>query len=188
MDKPFAITLDVGSSLANKTGSWRTFRPVYLDRMPPCNNQCPAGENIQAWLYYAEEGRYEEAWRKIMEENPFPAVMGRVCYHTCESACNRAKVDESVGINGVERFLGDQAIKYDWKVAPGAPTGGMVVSGTPRRHGPAAARRRHASRPSRTGNGRASQRQLPRMRLQPIPVNLGGLTAGTGRSAVPAAS
>ncbi|MGE5160039.1 MAG: NAD(P)-binding protein [Betaproteobacteria bacterium] len=127
MDKPFAITLDVGSSLANKTGSWRTFRPVYLDRMPPCNNQCPAGENIQAWLYYAEEGRYEEAWRKIMEENPFPAVMGRVCYHTCESACNRAKVDESVGINGVERFLGDQAIKYEWKIAPGKPTGRKVL-------------------------------------------------------------
>jgi 2-oxoacid:acceptor oxidoreductase delta subunit (pyruvate/2-ketoisovalerate family) len=127
MDKPFAITLDVGSSLANKTGSWRTFRPVYLDRMPPCNNQCPAGENIQAWLYYAEEGRYEEAWRKIMEENPFPAVMGRVCYHTCESACNRAKVDESVGINGVERFLGDQAIKYEWKVTPGEPTGRKVL-------------------------------------------------------------
>jgi NADPH-dependent glutamate synthase beta subunit-like oxidoreductase len=127
MDKPFAITLDVGSSLANKTGSWRTTRPVYVDRLPPCNNQCPAGENVQAWLYHAEEGRYEEAWRKIMEENPFPAVMGRVCYHTCESACNRATLDESVGINGVERFLGDQAIKHDWKVAPGKPTGKKVL-------------------------------------------------------------
>jgi len=127
MDKPFAITLDVGSSLANKTGSWRTFRPVYLDRMPPCNNQCPAGENIQAWLYDAEEGRYEDAWRRIMEENPFPAVMGRVCYHSCETACNRGKVDESVGINGVERFLGDQAIRYDWRVAPGKPTGRKVL-------------------------------------------------------------
>ena len=127
MEKPFAITLDVGSSLANKTGSWRTTRPVYVDRLPPCNNQCPAGENVQAWLYHAEEGHYEEAWRKIMEENPFPAVMGRVCYHTCETACNRGGVDESVGINGVERFLGDQAIKYDWKVAPGAPTGKRVL-------------------------------------------------------------
>jgi NADPH-dependent glutamate synthase beta subunit-like oxidoreductase len=127
MQKPFAITLDVGSSLANKTGSWRTTRPVYVDRLPPCNNQCPAGENIQSWLYHAEEGRYEEAWRKIMEENPFPAVMGRVCYHTCETACNRATLDESVGINGVERFLGDQAIKHDWKVAAGRPTGRKVL-------------------------------------------------------------
>jgi hypothetical protein len=54
--RPFAITLDVGSSLANKTGSWRTERPVYLDLMPPCNHACPAGENIQQWLYHAEDG------------------------------------------------------------------------------------------------------------------------------------
>ena len=56
MDKPFAITLDVGSSLANKTGSWRTERAVYVDRLPPCNHACPAGENIQQWLYEAESG------------------------------------------------------------------------------------------------------------------------------------
>src|SRR6059058_774276 len=101
MEKPFAITLDVGSSLANKTGSWRTERPVYVDRLPPCNNACPAGENIQQWLYDAEVGAagYERAWRSIMEENPFPAVMGRVCYHPCETACNRGTLDEAVGIN-----------------------------------------------------------------------------------------
>ena len=127
LTKPFAITLDVGSSLANKTGSWRTARPVYLDRLPPCNNQCPAGENIQSWLFLAEEGKYEQAWRKIMEENPFPAVMGRVCYHTCEGACNRGKVDLPVGINSVERFLGDQALKYGWTVQPGKPTGKKVM-------------------------------------------------------------
>ena len=116
MEKPFAITLDVGSSLANKTGSWRTERPVYVDRLPPCNHACPAGENIQAWLYEAEEGGdgYERAWRKIMEDNPFPAVMGRVCYHPCETACNRGQLDEAVGINSVERFLGDEAIERGW--------------------------------------------------------------------------
>ena len=62
MTKPFAITLDVGSSLANKTGSWRTARPVYLDRLPPCNNQCPAGENIQSWLFLAE-ARADLRWQ-----------------------------------------------------------------------------------------------------------------------------
>ena len=62
MDKPFAITLDIGSSLANKTGAWRTNRPVYLDRLPPCNHACPAGENIQGWLYHAESGDYEIAY------------------------------------------------------------------------------------------------------------------------------
>ena len=112
MEKPFAITLDVGSSLANKTGSWRTERPVYVHRLPPCANACPAGENVQQWLYDAEEGGagYERAWRQIMEDNPFPAVMGRVCYHPCETVCNRAQLDEAVGINSVERFLGDEAI------------------------------------------------------------------------------
>ena len=101
------------SSLANKTGSWRTERPVRADRLPPCSNACPAGENIQQWLYEAEEGGagYERAWRRIMEDNPFPAVMGRVCYHPCETACNRAQLDEAVGINSVERFVGDEAIR-----------------------------------------------------------------------------
>ncbi len=111
MSKPFAITLDPGSSLANKTGSWRTERPVYVDRLPPCNAQCPAGEDIQGWLYHAESGDYEAAWRHLTRDNPFPAIMGRVCYHTCETACNRAKLDTAVGINSVERFLGDEALR-----------------------------------------------------------------------------
>ncbi len=109
--RPFAITLDVGSSLLNKTGSWRTERPVYLDRLPPCNHACPAGENIQAWLGYAEEGDYEAAWRQIMDDNPLPATMGRVCYHPCENECNRVQLDEAVGLNSVERCLGHQAWK-----------------------------------------------------------------------------
>ncbi len=127
MEKPFAITLDVGTSLANHTGSWRTSRPVYLNRIPPCNHQCPAGENIQAWLFHAESGEYEQAWRVLVEENPFPAVMGRVCYHTCEGACNRGKMDAPVGINSVEHFLGDQAIAQGWKFAPPAAVTGKKV-------------------------------------------------------------
>jgi len=128
MDKPFAITLDVGSSLANKTGSWRTSRPVYVDRLPPCNNACPAGENIQQWLFHAEGGDYEAAWRQLTRDNPLPAVMGRVCYHPCESSCNRGNVDEAVGINSVERFLGDEALKLGWKFDPPlAETGRRVL-------------------------------------------------------------
>ncbi len=127
MDKPFAITLDPGSSLANRTGSWRTMRPVYQDRLPPCNHQCPAGEDIQGWLFHAESGDYEAAWRHLTRDNPFPAIMGRVCYHTCESACNRGKLDEPVGINSVERFLGDEAIKRNWQFAPPAAESGKKV-------------------------------------------------------------
>ena len=116
-DLPFAITLDVGSSLANRTGSWRSERPVYLDRLPPCNNACPAGENIQAWLAHAEEGDYHAAWQELMLNNPLPAIMGRACYHPCESACNRAALDDAVNIHAVERFLGDQAIAQGWTPA-----------------------------------------------------------------------
>ena len=140
MDKPFAITLDVGSSLANRTGSWRTERPAYVHRLPPCNNACPAGENIQQWLYAAEAGDvtddgsdakgghgYEAAWRQIMQDNPLPAVMGRVCYHPCETACNRVEVDETVGINSVERFLGDVAIERGWTIEAPTQTSGKQV-------------------------------------------------------------
>jgi NADPH-dependent glutamate synthase beta subunit-like oxidoreductase len=126
MKKPFAITLDVGSSLVNHTGSWRTTRPVYLDRLPPCNNACPAGENIQAWLYLAESGDYEKAWRELVRNNPMPAIMGRVCYHPCESSCNRGQLDETVNIHVVERFLGDQAIRNGWQVET-APASGKHV-------------------------------------------------------------
>ncbi len=125
--KPFAITLDPGSSLANKTGSWRSERPVYIDRLPPCNAQCPAGEDIQGWLFHAESGDYEQAWRHLTRDNPFPAIMGRVCYHSCEGACNRGQLDEPVGINSVERFLGDEAIKRGWKFAPPAIESGKSV-------------------------------------------------------------
>ena len=128
MRKPFAITLDPGSSLANHTGTWRTMRPEYLDRLPPCNHACPAGENIQGWLYHAESGDYQRAWRLLVEDNPLPAVMGRVCYHPCEDACNRGKLDAAVGINSVERFLGDYAIDKGWKFdPPAAPSGKRVL-------------------------------------------------------------
>ncbi|MDH4094332.1 MAG: NAD(P)-binding protein [Betaproteobacteria bacterium] len=127
MRKPFAITLDPGSSLANHTGTWRTSRPVYVDRLPPCNHACPAGENIQGWLYHAESGDYEAAWRLLTQDNPLPAVMGRVCYHPCETSCNRAHLDAAVGINSVERFLGDEAIRHGWRLTAPAPASGKRV-------------------------------------------------------------
>ena len=128
MSKPFAITLDVGSSLANHTGSWRTERPVYVHRLPPCNDACPAGEDVQGWLYDGEAGNYESAWRHLTRDNPLPAIMGRICYHPCQTACNRDELDEAVGINSVERFLGDHAISQGWQfVKDAAPTGKKVL-------------------------------------------------------------
>ncbi|MCU4184054.1 NAD(P)-binding protein [Acidiferrimicrobium sp. IK] len=128
MTKPFAITLEVGSSLRNRTGNWRTERPVYVERLPPCNAGCPSGEDIQGWLYRAEEGDYEAAWRILVEANPLPAIMGRVCFRPCETACNRGQLDEAVGINAVERHLGDEALRRGWRLPEaGADTGRRVL-------------------------------------------------------------
>jgi 2-oxoacid:acceptor oxidoreductase delta subunit (pyruvate/2-ketoisovalerate family) len=95
----------------------------------PCGNACPAGEDVRSWLYDAESGGagYERAWRRIMETNPFPAVMGRVCYHPCETVCNRGNLDEAVGINSVERFIGDEAIRQGWTVSVDRPATGRKV-------------------------------------------------------------
>ena len=128
MEHPFAITLDPGTSLKNRTGSWRTSRPEYVHRLSPCSHACPAGEDVQGWLAHAESGDYEAAWRKLTENNPLPAIMGRVCYYPCENACNRAVLDSAVGINSVERFLGDLAISKGWRfAAPLEPSGKKVL-------------------------------------------------------------
>jgi NADPH-dependent glutamate synthase beta subunit-like oxidoreductase len=93
------------------TGALRTRRPEYVDFLPPCNNACPAGENIQAWLAHAQDGNYEAAWRELVRNNPLPSIHGRVCYHPCEDVCNRAFTDSAVSIHAVERFLGDMALE-----------------------------------------------------------------------------
>jgi NADPH-dependent glutamate synthase beta subunit-like oxidoreductase len=116
------------------TGPKRSRKPVYVDFLPPCNNACPAGENIQEWLSLAQSGNYFEAWQKLVEQNPMPAIHGRVCYHPCESNCNRQELDSSVSIHAVERFLGDKAIEEDWKVRFQPRPGGrrvMVIGAGP---------------------------------------------------------
>lgn len=100
---------------ARGTGALRTRRPAFVDFLPPCNDACPAGENIQAWLALAQLGNYEAAWRELVENNPLPSIHGRVCYHPCEDVCNRAFTDSSVSIHAVERFLGDMALEQDWQ-------------------------------------------------------------------------
>ncbi len=102
----------------SRAGPVRERRPVYVDLLPPCNAGCPAGENIQAWLAHAEAGRHEQAWRQLVADNPMPAIHGRVCYHPCESACNRASLDSAVSIHSVERFLGDLALERGWSFDP----------------------------------------------------------------------
>ncbi len=93
----------------NRTGSWRYLRPRYLDKVAPCSAACPAGEDIPLIELLAAQGDFAGAWRRIREENPFPAVCGRVCYHPCEKACNRGEYDAPVAVNDLERHIADQA-------------------------------------------------------------------------------
>ncbi|MGA8207645.1 MAG: NAD(P)-binding protein [Candidatus Dormiibacterota bacterium] len=99
-------------------GPVRSRRPAYVDLMPPCNAGCPAGENIQSWLASVEAGNHEQAWRQLVTDNPMPAIHGRVCYHPCETVCNRAELDSAVSIHSVERFLGDLALEKGWILDP----------------------------------------------------------------------
>ena len=110
------------------TGPVRRQRPDYVALLPPCNEACPAGENIQAWLAEARAGRFRRAWDLLIQDNPMPAVHGRVCYHPCETGCNRASLDEPVSIHAVERFLGDMAIAENWPgPEPAAASGRRVL-------------------------------------------------------------
>lgn len=121
--KPVDLTLH-----AEGTGPLRSMRPLYVDFMPPCNSACPAGENIQAWMAHAQAGNYFEAFQTLVADNPFPAVMGRVCVKPCETGCNRNHIDTTVNIHAVERYIGDEAIQQYWQVRNKAvPTGKRVL-------------------------------------------------------------
>jgi len=110
------------------TGNWRAIRPVYRDKLPPCNNACGTNEKIQGYLDLVKRGKYLDAYALIKEDMPFPSVTGRVCYHPCEQACNRGQYDEAISIRAVERFLGDlgQALARD-VVKAGTPNGKKVA-------------------------------------------------------------
>lgn len=120
---PMAATL--ATTLYNKTGSWRYMRPLYVDKTPPCNDACPAGEDIVGYLGLIRQGRYREGWELIMQENPFPGVCGRVCPHPCESQCNRIELGGAIAIHVQERFLADWAYERglrDLKGLKGIPS------------------------------------------------------------------
>jgi len=121
--KPKAIkprlAISTQSTAINRTGSWRYAKPVFLERIAPCNEACPLGEDIDTVMFLNSQERFIEAYQKIREENPFPGICGRVCIHPCEGACSRRSFDEAVSIRGLERFVADRAREKD--VAAGAP-------------------------------------------------------------------
>ena len=112
----------------HETGPVRAARPVYVTRLPPCNNACPAGEDIQGWLALAQAGKDRQAWEHLVADNPMPSVHGRVCYHPCETSCNRADLDNAVSIHAVERHLGERARVEGWQLPiPAKPSGKRVL-------------------------------------------------------------
>lgn len=131
MDQPSQRNLthlpDLSTS-AGRVGPVRTRMPIYVDLLPPCNHACPAGENIQEWLRLVKAGDDHAAFIELTRNNPFPAIHGRVCYHPCESACNRIELDGAVSIHSVERYLGDLAIESGWRFeAPPHRSGRRVL-------------------------------------------------------------
>ena len=124
--KPSDMTPVVDLTSRMGTGPMRSQQPIYVDLLPPCNHACPAGEDIQGWLALAQAGKYQKAWERLVRDNPLPAVHGRVCYHPCETSCNRKELDASVSIHAVERFLGDLAAAEGWKLPVDAPASGKA--------------------------------------------------------------
>ena len=109
--------------------------PTYVHKTPPCQGSCPSGEDIRGWLAIVrgqekpggdmEMGEY--AFRRSTEANPFPSMMGRVCPAPCQDGCNRNEVEDFVGINAVEQWIGDNALTNGYKFEVGPDTGKKVA-------------------------------------------------------------
>ncbi|MBI5592815.1 MAG: FAD-dependent oxidoreductase [Deltaproteobacteria bacterium] len=100
--------VSLGNMLYNKTGSWRFIKPIYEDKIPACQNACPAGNDIEGWVKLLQNKEFEKAYWHLKREEPFPAILGRVCFKFCEDACNRKPLDDCIRIQELERFLGDR--------------------------------------------------------------------------------
>ncbi len=121
------MSVSVGAMLHNRTGGWRFIRPIYEDKTPACQNACPAGCDIERWVGLVQKQAYDKACRHLRIEQPFPAILGRVCFRFCEGACNREPLDVHVNINALERFLRD--LFPSDETLPDLPDGRVVVIG-----------------------------------------------------------
>ncbi len=114
-----------GTTLWNPTGTWRSVRPIHVSRLSPCLLGCPAGNPVETFIRLIEEGDVDGALSAIHEENPFPAICGRVCFHPCEDRCNRGSLDGPVAIHLLERWVADRGT---WKPVPPEKENGKSVA------------------------------------------------------------
>lgn len=116
----------------NKTGSWRSSTPDFGGKIPPCNFSCPAGEDIRGYLALVNEKKTAEAFELLTSANPLPAVCGRVCYHPCQTDCNRKQFDTELQIREIEKQIGDWGRSHDQQAMlpePGSFRVAVVGSG-----------------------------------------------------------
>ncbi|MBI2520376.1 MAG: FAD-dependent oxidoreductase [Bdellovibrio sp.] len=118
-DRNLAPSFSYKSSKSNYTGSWRFIKPLYQNKTPPCNLGCPNTNDIQGFIEAINADNLKEAFTILTRTTPFPAICGRVCYHPCESHCNRSQYDEAVNICALERVVGDYALEQKLALSPG---------------------------------------------------------------------
>lgn len=123
-DSPLWTTL---TSRERLTGTWRSAMPEYHNQPSPCLGACPVNGRIAEWIGQIRAGDIRRAWETLSDNNPFPAIAGRICHHPCETVCNRREMDETVGICSLERFAGDAAIAEGWAYTAGPDTGRSVA-------------------------------------------------------------
>ena len=115
------ISISRGNMEWNKTGAWRTQRPFYEDKTPPCSAACPAGNDVVGFIQKISQEDFEGASNILHNENPFPGVCGRVCFHPCETKCNRGSYDEPIAIHSLERFVADYGARLSKKIEKISP-------------------------------------------------------------------
>ncbi len=114
MNQPSPAIWTTKSTEVVKTGSWRVALPAYVNPPAPCHTAWPVDGNIAVWIRHMQNQAFQDAWLTLIDNNPFPAVTGRICHRPCEGPCNRGRLDEPVAIRCLERFVGDLALEEGW--------------------------------------------------------------------------
>ncbi|HOD78433.1 MAG TPA: FAD-dependent oxidoreductase [Syntrophorhabdus sp.] len=133
VDHETIIPLSRLSTEIFKTGQWSPRKPLYREKLSPCREACPVGNDIPGILSCVAKGDFDGALALILHENPLPGICGRVCYHPCQVNCNRIQFDKAVEIRSLERFIADygQATPQVWTNQKGNQVKVAVIGSGP---------------------------------------------------------